>query len=178
MAFTIRRAVPDDFEAVGEITAGAYLAGGHLPEGSTYVQTLLDARRRAEGAELWVAADDDGKLLGTVTFAPPGTAYHEIAEPGEADVRMLAVEPAAQGQGIGEALMRCCVHRARELGLSGLALSTQPSMRAAHRVYERLGFVRAPERDWQPMPGIELLAYRLDLTHGQPQEEQPTEPSG
>ena len=38
------------------------------------------------------------------------------------------------------------------------------TMRAAHRVYERLGFVRAPERDWQPMPGIDLLVYRLDLT--------------
>lgn len=179
MAFTIRLAVPNDYEAIGEITARAYLDGGHLPEGSTYVQTLLDAPRRAEGAELWVAVDgSDGRVLGTVTFAPPGTAYHEIAETDEADVRMLAVDPAAQGQRIGEALMRRCLHRARELGLSGLALSTQPSMRAAHRVYERLGFERAPDRDWQPMPGINLLAYRLDLAHGQPQDEQPTEPSG
>jgi hypothetical protein len=37
-------------------------------------------------------------------------------------------------------------------------------MRAAHRVYGRLGFVRVPDRDWQPMPGIDLLVYRLDLT--------------
>jgi hypothetical protein len=73
-----------------------------------------------------------------------------------------------------------CVERARDLGLSGLALSTQPSMRAAHRIYERMGFVRVPERDWSPAPGITLLAYRLDLNlaHGQPHEEQPTEPSG
>jgi len=169
MAFTIRVAVPDDFAAAGEVTVRAYLSGGHLHEGSTYVQTLADASRRAEGAELWVAADDaDGRVLGTVTFAAPGTPFHEIAEAGEADVRMLAVDPAAQGQGIGEALMMRCLERARALGLTGVALSTQPSMRAAHRVYERLGFVRAPERDWQPMPGIDLLAYRLDLTEPEP----------
>ena len=63
MTLTIRPAEPDDFEAVGEITVRAYLDGGHLAEDSSYVQTLADARGRAEGAELWVAADDDGKVL-------------------------------------------------------------------------------------------------------------------
>ena len=33
-------------------------------------------------------------------------------------------------------------------------------MTSAHRVYERLGFVRAPEDDWSPEPGVTLLAYR------------------
>ena len=33
----------------------------------------------------------------------------------------------------------------------------------AHRLYARLGFVRTPERDWTPMPGVNLLALRLDL---------------
>ena len=102
-------------------------------------------------------------MLGSVTFAAPGSALHEIAQADEGDVRMLAVDGTARGRGIGEALMRRCVERARDLGLSGLALSTQPSMRAAHRIYERLGFERAPDRDWQPAPGITLLAYRLDL---------------
>ena len=164
MAFTIRRAGPDDLEAVGEITVRAYLDGGHLPEDSTYVSTLADAKARSEGAELWVAVDADDSVLGTVTFAPPGTAFHEIALKDEADVRMLAVDPAAQGRGIGEALMLRCVERAKELGLAGLALSTNPSMLAAHRLYQRLGFVRTPERDWRPMPDIMLLAYELDLS--------------
>lgn len=164
MAFTIRRAGPDDFEAVGEITVRAYLEGGHLAQDSTYVTTLADARARSEGAELWVAVDADGTVLGTVTFAPPGTPFHEIALADEGDVRMLAVDPSAQGYGIGEALMLRCIERARELRLAGLALSTQPSMLAAHRVYQRLGFERAPKRDWRPMPDIMLLAYELDLS--------------
>jgi ribosomal protein S18 acetylase RimI-like enzyme len=130
---------------------------------------LADARSRAEGAELWVAVDDtDDRVLGSVTFAAPGSAFHEIAESNEGDVRMLAVDASARGRGIGDALMLRCVERARDLGLSALALSTQPSMRAAHRIYERLGFDRAPERDWEPAPGIALLAYRLDLSSAAP----------
>lgn len=164
MTFTIRRAVPGDLQAVGELTVRAYLDEGHLPPGAEYAETLADAAARASAAELWVAVDDtDGRVVGSVTFAAPGSAFHEIAEADEGDVRMLAVDGSARGRGIGDALMLRCVERARELGLSGLALSTQPSMRAAHRIYERLGFERVPQRDWQPAPGITLLAYRLDL---------------
>ena len=39
-------------------------------------------------------------------------------------------------------------------------------MHGAHRIYERLGFVRTPERDWNPLPelvGITLLTYELTL---------------
>ena len=36
-------------------------------------------------------------------------------------------------------------------------------MRAAHRLYERTGFRRLPERDWSPRPGVQLLAYSLEL---------------
>jgi hypothetical protein len=36
-------------------------------------------------------------------------------------------------------------------------------MHAAHRVYERFGFTRAPERDWSPVEGLVLLVYVLEL---------------
>jgi ribosomal protein S18 acetylase RimI-like enzyme len=165
MSLKIRRAEPADLETIGRVTLKAYVDGGHLHPESDYGGTLADARTRAEAAELWVAVRlPDGTPLGSVTFAPPGSSFNEVAEPGEAEVRMLAVSPEAQGSGAGEALMRRCVSRARELGLSGLALSTQPSMHAAHRIYERLGFVRTPERDWSPIPGVDLITYRLDLS--------------
>ena len=37
-------------------------------------------------------------------------------------------------------------------------------MVAAHRLYERMHFRRATERDWSPIPGIELRAYVLDFS--------------
>jgi hypothetical protein len=36
-------------------------------------------------------------------------------------------------------------------------------MAAAGRLYLRLGFVRTPERDWNPEPGVDLITYELQL---------------
>ena len=44
-----------------------------------------------------------------------------------------------------------------------MVISTDPRMTAAHRLYERLGFTRLPERDWSPMPGVDLLVYAREL---------------
>lgn len=166
MTFAIRAADPNDpveLDRIGEITVAAYLDGGHLPAEADYAGTLRDARTRAKQAELWTAVGEDGDLLGSITFAPPGSAFNEVSERGEGELRMLAVAHDAQGRGIGLALVRHCLERARELGLTAIALSTQPSMRTAHRIYEGVGFVRTPAKDWDPVPGVHLLTYRLDL---------------
>jgi ribosomal protein S18 acetylase RimI-like enzyme len=139
------------------------MSGGFTRPESPYVPQLADAARRAAEAELYVAVDGEDLLLGAVTFAPPTSPYAEIADPGEAGCRMLAVDPMARGRGVGEALVRACIERARALGCTRLRLSTQPDMSAAQRLYQRLGFRRTPERDWEPMPGIRLLTYALDL---------------
>jgi ribosomal protein S18 acetylase RimI-like enzyme len=44
-----------------------------------------------------------------------------------------------------------------------LVLCTQTEMKSAQRLYESAGFVRLPERDWSPVPGVTLLAYGLIL---------------
>jgi ribosomal protein S18 acetylase RimI-like enzyme len=164
LPFAVRRATPTDYPAVGEITVRAYVDDGHLPPGLAYAEVLADAESRDREAELWVASEEgSGRVLGSVTFARPGSDYAEVAGPDEGEFRMLAVAHEARGQGVGEALVRRCVERARELGLGGLVMSTQPSMVRAHRVYERLGFVRAPDRDWEPVPGVSLLAYQRRL---------------
>ena len=67
---------------------------------------------------------------------------------------MLAVAPDARRQGVGEALARLVLDRFRELGAAAIVLSSLAEMAAAHRLYERLGFDRIPERDWSPAPGV------------------------
>ncbi|MFJ3828632.1 GNAT family N-acetyltransferase [Streptomyces sp. NPDC090046] len=165
MDLVIRTALPADYAELGEITAQAYLTDGHLDfnEDDAYLNVLRDVAGRAARAEVLVA-ERDGRLLGGVTFAAPGSPLADIAAPDEAEFRMLAVAHEARGQGAGEALVRACIERAKALeGVTGLVLSTQRSMAGAHRIYLRLGFVRTPERDWAPIEGLTLLAYRLKL---------------
>jgi GNAT superfamily N-acetyltransferase len=154
-----------ELAAVGALTVQAYTADGYLRGAEDgYAQHLQAAADRARYAELAVAVDEDcGTLLGTVTYCLAGTPWAEISHPGEAEFRMLAVAPEARGHGVGAALAGWCVEQARADGCTGVVLSTLPVMHAAHRLYERMGFVRTPERDWWPVPEVELITYALPL---------------
>ncbi|RSN33269.1 GNAT family N-acetyltransferase [Amycolatopsis sp. WAC 01416] len=159
----IRPARPEELTAVGELTLAAYSAERSLVDGVGYAAELLDAARRAELAELLVAVDGDGTPVGTVTIARPGTPFAELSREGELEFRMLGVLPSATGRGIGEALTRAVLARARELAVARVVLCSLVTMTRAHRLYERLGFVRLPDRDWEPHPGVTLIAYGLEL---------------
>lgn len=159
---TIRPARESELGAVGELTINAYHADGYETSGE-YALKLADARPRAAEAELLVAVDDAGTLLGTVTVAPPGSPWSQVAAADELEFRMLAVSPLARGRGVGEALTRRVIERAEELGLRAVTLSSSQNMLTAHRLYERLGFRRTPDADWSPVPGVDLITYRFDL---------------
>lgn len=157
MVVQVRRARPEEFDAVGELTVRAYAAFTLAPA-DPYVARLRDAASRAEGAELWVAVDGD-RLLGNVTSCPPGSPFREIARDDEGEFRMLAVDPDARGSGAGTALAALCEQRAREHGAVGMAISSLAEMTHAHRIYARLGYARDPGRDWSPLPAVELVAF-------------------
>jgi ribosomal protein S18 acetylase RimI-like enzyme len=159
MTVLIRRATLDDADAIGALTAASYRehVGDH-----EYLAELRDAASRIREAEV-VAAIVDGEIVGAVTLAVPGNPYAEISHPDEVEVRMLAVAESARGQGIAGRLMDAVEARAKELGFTGIALSTAPTMHTAHRLYERRGYERDPDRDWMPEPDFTLFAYRRVL---------------
>jgi GNAT superfamily N-acetyltransferase len=163
MSQTIRLAVPEDFRAAGEVLVAAYHLGGFLHDThGTYAARLSDTASRSREAEVYVAVIE-GSIVGTVTFCPKGSTWREIGGPGEGEFRMLGVSPEAAGAGLGTALVQRCVDRSRELGYERVVISSLPTMTVAHRVYERMGFKRAPERDWSPAHGILLQTYVLPL---------------
>ncbi|WP_218125405.1 GNAT family N-acetyltransferase [Glycomyces harbinensis] len=163
-AYQIRPILPAEHDALGDLTVRSYLDGGFLLGGldDPYTSRLRDVAHRAASAHVLVAAGADGALLGGVTLAFPGSPLAELGGPGEAEIRMLAVDPAAHGRGVGSALAAACVERARsEPGIKRVVLCSQETMGTAHRIYVRLGFERAPELDWSPVPGVDLLAFGL-----------------
>jgi ribosomal protein S18 acetylase RimI-like enzyme len=161
-SFVVREARPEEYDELGRITVEAYRRAGETED--DYYPELLDVAARARHVPLLAAVEEgSGRLLGTATFVPGPGPYHEGDFGDVASMRMLAVAPAAQGRGVGRALVAECIARTRAGGRTGIALYTRPFMTAAHRLYESLGFRRVPERDWEFEPGEWLWAYRLDL---------------
>ena len=92
----------------------------------------------------FVVAEDDGEFLGCCALA--------VLTPDLAEVRSLAVRPAAGGRGIGTALVEACLAAARRLGLRRVfALTLVPDF------FERCGFTlsslgRLPEKSASECP--------------------------
>jgi GNAT superfamily N-acetyltransferase len=160
-SLVVQPARPEEFERIAELTVGVYVDGAlATPE---YVPRLADVAGRAAQSELLVVRNGDGRVVGSVALVLAGDFGEVTTSDDEAAFRMLVVDAGERGSGIGELLVTACLERARAAGKRRMVLSTDPRMTAAHRLYERLGFSRLPERDWSPMPGIDLLVYSLDL---------------
>lgn len=166
--FLLRRAHPDEAEAVGTLTVAGYDADGHLtmPDGTYdhhYAGWLADGGTRGRDGVLMVAADGRD-LLGTVTWCPPGSPFRELSTSDEqGEFRTLSVAPEARGRGVGSALVDWCITEARSTELTEILLSSLPEMLPAHRLYESRGFVRRADLDWSPFPGVTLWGFSLAL---------------
>lgn len=144
----IRRIHADECDELARITVEAYRRlNGAEPLGP-YEAELRDVEGRRLDSEVYVALDDDGTLVGGVTYVPgPQHAMAEFSDPGGCGIRMLAVDPARQGRGEGRALVETCIDRAREQRRERIILHSAPTMGVAQAMYARLGFRAAPELD-------------------------------
>jgi len=166
---TVRDAAPGEADAIREVTLAAYEQyAAHLPPPfwEAYRDNIVRTVAKP-GAAAQMVAQRGGAVVGAVLLYPADAAIFAAGKGPPPmrwpEVRLLAVPPSARGLGVGEALMRACVARARRAGADRLALHTTPMMAAAVRLYTRMGFARAPELDFSPVPGFEVHGYTLAL---------------
>jgi len=162
----IRDAYPGELAEIGELRLAAYRADGFLAPDSGYAPRLRALGADGLGVVMVAVGPAGGPPLGTVMLQSWPDAGHVVQGPGEGEIRALAVRPAAQGAGVGRALLAAVIDRAIRDGLRHLVLCTQPDMKAAQHLYEQAGFIRLPERDWSPEPADPLLAYGMLLRAG------------
>lgn len=163
-SYEIRDATAADDEQIRALTRRAYaeFATVMAPDAwAGFRQAMESALTFASGATRLVA-DDAETLIGSVLLYPPDANPYGGDGGGDApELRLLAVSPDARGRGVGRALVDACINRAKAFGASELGLHSSRSFAVAIGMYVRMGFVRAPERDFQP-PGAELVeGYRL-----------------
>ena len=172
MEIEVRRVRPEEYEEAGGVTALAYeeFARPGDPDWETYLTRIADIAGRA-GHTLVLVAVERGRVLGSLTLelerrvgAGRQDRTGEPLGPGEAHVRMLGVDPAERGRGIGRRLMDGAIEEARVAGKTVMTLNTTRRMRAAQRMYESMGFVRGPDVEYDD--GFRLLAYSKRLDRG------------
>ncbi len=147
-AFVIRALTPSEYPAEAALVRAAYAEstyGAELAGDTSWAAVERDTAGRDAGGRILVAARGD-ELLGAVSVLRGGSHYTKLAAPGEAELRLLVVSPAARGAGVGEALARAGIEEALRWGASEVRLDTGVRNPAA-RLYARIGFERTPERD-------------------------------
>lgn len=102
-------------------------------------RAIFDRMARYPDYTLHVAERDE-VVLGTFTLLVMENIAHAGAR--SAVIEAVAVAGAAQGQGIGRAMMGAALGLAREKGCYKASLSTRMTRERAHAFYESLGFER------------------------------------
>jgi ribosomal-protein-alanine N-acetyltransferase len=132
-----------------------------LPDGTIagFIVTVLPGAREryGDGGEEWNQTRMWLQELGwgmlwrpAALFIPMGLAYaRRSAGRDELYVSLVGVDPAHQGRGIGQALLRAADDEARACGAAGILLHTASTNTRALRAYARAGYeivatVRAP----------------------------------
>jgi mycothiol synthase len=136
----IRRYRPDDAEAVLAVNAAAF--ADHPEQGA-----LDAAGLAARMSEPWfdpegllLAVEESGELLGF-----HWTKQHPADDgPAHGEVYVVAIEPRAQGRGLGRALTLAGLHHLADRGAEEIVLYVESDNRPARSVYERLGFGHDP----------------------------------
>lgn len=165
--FELRDATAAEHAAILDLTLTAYAEYATIMAPRAWAglrQAVIEVLNSSGPAERIVAVQRD-RLVGSVLLYPSAANAYEstLANASWPELRLLAVLPTARGQGVGRALMHECARRARRSGADALGLHTSQSMQTAIRMYERMGFVRAPEYDFQPDGAELVIAYRLRL---------------
>lgn len=162
----VRDARAEDREKIDALTRLAYEEFATSMDAPAWraLEGAMNAVLRDSGAAECIVAQDGPQIVGSVFLFPAGTASYGDGETLPCpEFRLLAVAPSARGRGVARALVGECIRRSRAAGATELGLHTSRSLAAAVALYEKLGFIRAPERDFRPA-GAELVqGYRLIL---------------
>lgn len=136
-----RQATADDLGAIVLLLDNDDISAARQPQGERSMAAIRDAFdeiSRDPNNEMWLAVARSGAVLACLQLTLiPGLSRNGMRR---AQVEAVRVDAAVRGQGIGAALMRHVIERARQRGCGLIQLTTDVRRQQAHRFYARLGF--------------------------------------
>ncbi|MFQ3857431.1 GNAT family N-acetyltransferase [Leptospira kirschneri] len=148
MEFEIQLYNKDQIEydlEIESILKKSYIEAGFTdPEIAEKIFVIDEIKKR--GKILVALANDTA--IGLIIVGTYTNPYRQIAEIDEAEMQLIATLPKFRQQGVASSLCRTFEEEAKILGFRKVVLSTQSTMKAAHKLYEKLGYLKNPSRDW------------------------------
>ena len=131
-----------DVQQVTEVTDSLLEAfAGLMPQLSPRLAAPSAERLRAVVESLSAAlfaAEADGTVVGVLTLV-----WYDVPSGRKAWIEDVVVDAAARGMGAGEALVRAAQRHAAAVGAGKVMLTSNPARKAAHGLYEKVGFKKA-----------------------------------
>jgi GNAT superfamily N-acetyltransferase len=156
--YEIRDFAAQDAAAVNAVALAAFAQyRGAYSDWPQFAKRVGAMASLAHGGELIVGVSE-GRIVGAVGYFGPAAAKPVQFDPDWSIIRLLVVDPAERGHGLGRLLTEECIRRARRDGAAVIALHTSPIMQVALAMYLRLGFVLLRE-----MPPIFDVPYCIYL---------------
>ncbi len=168
-SFTIRKAYPEEYNAIGQLLVNVYAQVPGFPDRESqpkYYQLLenIGDKTAQAGTEILVAVTADNALWGAVVYFSDmqyyGSGGSATREKGASGFRLLAVSELARGQGVGLALSKACIQKAKDQKKDQVIIHTTKAMPVAWKMYEKMGFQRSKDLDFDQQ-GLEVFGFRL-----------------
>lgn len=140
--YTVRRAVPDDVDAIVSFTLReAHEAEGLELDVSAVTEGVRAAFDDPSLAVYWVAEAPDGEVAASTSIV---TEWSNFRGGKYWWVQSLFVAPVHRGRGLADVLLNHLAAEAQAAGALDLRLYAHESNTRALRVYDRCGFTRTP----------------------------------
>jgi len=150
-----------DAENLNRLAVSAFEQFRHLYEDWPAMLAGLSKTSALSASGEIIVAELQSKLAGAVAYFGPNSQKAAFFDQRWPIIRMLVVDPAFRGKGIGQALSDACIARARRDGAPVIALHTSPIMSVALPMYLRMGFAKA--YDAPPIFGVAYAVYTKAL---------------
>ncbi|HEY2929596.1 GNAT family N-acetyltransferase [Piscinibacter sp.] len=169
MTITIRRASPNDAAAYAHLMSDPAVFGGlmQMPYPDEELWRMRLAETCAPGKiDLPLAAELHGDVVGSSGLHPVGPATRRR----HAMTLGISVARAAQGRGVGSALMAAmCDYADRWIGALRIELSVYTDNEAAIALYRKFGFeIEGTYRGYAMRDGCYVDAYAMARLHPNP----------
>ncbi|MFS0655434.1 GNAT family N-acetyltransferase [Bacillus sp. 179-C3.3 HS] len=168
----IREAGSQDHDAIRQVLIKSYaqFEPQFTEEGWQNYAAALKGAVDNPNMELMLVAELEEKVVGTLQMFRSSEKAYDKPELGITSpiIRFLGVDPDVRGKGIAELLLRKSIELTQAWGENVLYLHTSDKMQAAIRLYERMGFERALDKEFVNQNGTHVKSYQYVMKKEQP----------